>query len=763
MEFYSSLDRDHSGPGQVPPSWRSVISVFSCLVVGCAAILFVLAPFLAGQEKTGSATGDLKFATAAESKNEYARIAKPFFAKHCVACHSPKNSEGDLDLTQLDPDMKESSSGARWAMVVEKLTRGEMPPRDRPRPEAESLAGVVRWAHAEAKRAGKHFSRRAAHVNGNLVSHKVLFDPKNIPPYQGDPRVRRLSPEIYKGFLKDHGNIKGTGQPFSPEGRNTFKDMGAPTIDEPVTAQLLQNALLIAENQTAHKIEGEKIKGIGNVPKEFLALLDPKTPPSDQQIEAAVALQFNTILKRQPTDAEQKRFAGLMKKTIADAGPIHGVRYGLAAVLLLPEAVFRMEVGTGKADEKGRVRLAPREIAFALAYALTDKRPDAKLLTTAATGGLDNDEGVAKEVRRMLDDPKADNPRILRFFQEYFEYPKAVDVFKETTGSVVHLGHDPKVLVEDTDKLVLYLFEQDKEVLRELLTTNKSFVAIKSASTFAQFRKARVDAIAKFEAEKAKNPERYKNRTLQLPGKAIYESYGLKDFPDVQPVELPGDQRAGIMTQPSWLVAFSTTFDNHAIFRGKWVRERLLGNAVPDLPVTVDAQLPDAPEKTLRERMSVTKEEFCWKCHRFMNNTGLPFEQFDGFGRFRTTERVVDPEATAKNVDGKGKSKGPLFRDVAVDTTGSIAHVGDPSLEGDVKNPIEFVKKLAGSERVEQVFVRHAFRYWLGRNETPGDAGSLQAAHKAYRANQGSMKALITALLASESFLYRVPVVTEKK
>ncbi len=758
MEYYSSLDRDHSGPGQVPPSWRSAVSIFSCLAAGCAALLFVLAPFLAGQEK--APTADLKFATIAESKAEYTRVTKPFFAKNCVTCHSPKNSEGDLDLTTLDPDMKESSSGARWAMVVEKLTSGEMPPRERPRPDAESLASVVRWAHAEAKRAGKHFARRVAHSNGNKLAHAVLFDPKNIPPFQGDPRVRRLSPEIYNGFLKDHGRVKGISQPFSPEGKNTFKDMGAPTIDEPVTAQLLQNALLIAENQTAHKIEGDKIKAIGNIPKEFLAILDPKSPPSDQQIEAAIALQFNTILKRPATDAEQKRFAGLMKKTIADAGPIHGVRYGLAAVLLLPEAVFRMEVGTGKADAKGRVRLAPREIAFALAYALTDKRPDAALLTAAATGGLDTEEGVAKEVRRMLNDPKADNPRILRFFQEYFEYPKAMEVFKEPKD---FLGHDAKTLIEDTDKLVLYLFEQDKEVLRELLTTNKSFVAIKSASTFAQFRKNRVDAIAKFEAEKKKSPERYKNRTLQLPGKSIYEAYGLNDFPDVQPVELPKDQRAGILTQPSWLVAFSTSFDNHAIFRGKWVRERLLGNMVPDLPVTVDAQLPDAPEKTLRERMSVTKEEFCWKCHQFMNNTGLPFEQFDAFGRFRTTERIVDAEATAKNVDAKGKSKGQLFRDVKVDTTGSIAHVGDPALEGDVKNPIEFVKKLAGSERVEQVFVRYAFLYWMGRNENPGDAASLQAAHKTYRDSQGSMKSLISALLTSESFLYRVPVVTEKK
>jgi len=83
--------------------------------------------------------------------------------------------------------------------------------------------------------------------------------------------------------------------------------------------------------------------------------------------------------------------------------------------------------------------------------------------------------------------------------------------------------------------------------------------------------------------------------------------------------------------------------------------------------------------------------------------------------------------------------------------------VGDESLEGPIRNPIEFVKKLASSERVEQVFVRHAFRFWMGRNESPGDAASLQAIHKTYRESNGSMKALITALMSSEAFLYRVP------
>jgi hypothetical protein len=90
-----------------------------------------------------------------------------------------------------------------------------------------------------------------------------------------------------------------------------------------------------------------------------------------------------------------------------------------------------------------------------------------------------------------------------------------------------------------------------------------------------------------------------------------------------------------------------------------------------------------------------------------------------------------------------------------VDTTGEIIRSGDPGLDGPVKDPMEMIERLATSERVNQVCVRHVFRYWMGRNETINDAPILQAAYRAYRDNDGSMKALLTSLLTSDAFLYR--------
>ena len=90
-----------------------------------------------------------------------------------------------------------------------------------------------------------------------------------------------------------------------------------------------------------------------------------------------------------------------------------------------------------------------------------------------------------------------------------------------------------------------------------------------------------------------------------------------------------------------------------------------------------------------------------------------------------------------------------------MDTTGAITRSGDPSIDGLVKDPFELIERLSRSKRVEQVFVRHAFRFFMGRNETLGDARTLQNAYKAYIENDGSFKALVISLLSSDSFIYR--------
>ena len=414
-------------------------------------------------------------------------------------------------------------------------------------------------------------------------------------------------------------------------------------------------------------------------------------------------------------------------------------------------------------------------------------------------------EDVEREVTRMLEDDSVRKPRVLRFFRDYFDHDLAGYICKDTaalgkTGVQQGGAHYRAMFdaVASTDRLIELILEEDEDVLKELLTTQMVVATVKDASYFGRERtkeeiaattkeKQKAEALATaeiaeerkiltkqvnaLEAEaKANKDDKQLQKTLDkkqkelkalvqemadmkrkaganfdtrvdratLSGTPEYVRVSRRSFgagsmkADRTLAVAPAGQRLGILTHPSWLVSHSDAMDNHAIHRGIWIRENLLGGGIPDVPITVDAQLPDEPQNSLRERMRVTREAYCWSCHEKMDPLGLPFEMYNHAGLYRT-EELERP----------------------VDTSGDIIDSGDSDLDGPVSNAIDMIQKLAESERVEQVFVRHAFRFWMGRNETLNDAPVLRDAHRAYADGGGSMNSLIISLLTSDAFLYR--------
>ena len=93
-----------------------------------------------------------------------------------------------------------------------------------------------------------------------------------------------------------------------------------------------------------------------------------------------------------------------------------------------------------------------------------------------------------------------------------------------------------------------------------------------------------------------------------------FDAYSM-EWPTKQPMTI--DQpRLGMLMHPAWLLAHSTNFDNDIVGRGHWIRERLLSRTMPGIPIDVEAKVPEDETKTLRERMQVTRQEYCWKCHK---------------------------------------------------------------------------------------------------------------------------------------------------
>ena len=292
--------------------------------------------------------------------------------------------------------------------------------------------------------------------------------------------------------------------------------------------------------------------------------------------------------------------------------------------------------------------------------------------------------------------------------------------------------------------------------IREFKTAMTSFSA--------RFDKGQTGA-APFVSFPAHGPYNASTRTgLQLRSPEVARFFNIAldnwNYPGVQPAFV--SNRKGMLTHPAWLIAHAQNTETDPVKRGKWVREKLLAGTVPDVPITVDAVIPENHHKTLRDRLvAVTETEACWKCHERMNPLGYAFEVYDDFGRYRRQESLEHPD----NLIQKSPDKGGVYMDLRdiyktlpVDSRGYLSGTDDTKLDGPLEDAIDLADRLGQSQRVRQSIIRYAFRYYLGRNEQLSDSSTLINAEKAYLDNDGSFDAVIVSLLTSDSFIYRKPL-----
>jgi hypothetical protein len=419
--------------------------------------------------------------------------------------------------------------------------------------------------------------------------------------------------------------------------------------------------------------------------------------------------------------------------------------------------------------------------------------------------------------------------RKLRFFREFFGYPTALTIFKdEKRFGLDRLSDATCRLINETDRTVEHILEKDQNVFEQLLTTEKFYVYHDGDNDRMQAASDRIKSIYEhfkdldwknFKKEdllehkdflkqvkmRSVDPDKLdaRNRqgdTLKLfkmsmetivarleKGQKeaapfdLYRGYGYDfmpaynvanfynidlnhwDYQTVQPAKVAN--RRGLLTSPAWLIAFAKNTETDPVHRGKWVREKLLAGTIPDVPISVDAVIPEDHDKILRDRLaSATETEYCWKCHEAMNPLGYTFESYDDFGRFRVEESLEYPDKLIrKSPDAFTllSDTRDVYQTLPVNSKGYLKGTGDEALDGEVRDAIDLSERLAKSRRVRQSIIRHAFRYFMGRNEFLSDSKTLIDAENAYVENRGSFDAVIVSLLTSDSFIYRKSVETQ--
>ena len=110
---------------------------------------------------------------------------EPFFETHCYDCHDEATAKADLNLEGLTRSIGNSTDALHWQDILDQLNAGEMPPKKKPRPPKDELAGVV-GDLTEALQA----------------AHKLLKDSG------GEIALRRLNQREYTATIKNLMGIR---------------------------------------------------------------------------------------------------------------------------------------------------------------------------------------------------------------------------------------------------------------------------------------------------------------------------------------------------------------------------------------------------------------------------------------------------------------------------------------------------------------------------------------------------------------------------
>lgn len=77
---------------------------------------------------------------------------QPMLQQFCVRCHGGEKQEAGLRLDSSDLDFGKRTVAMRWTEIMDRMNAGEMPPDDKPQPNAKQLTSAIEWITAELRR-----------------------------------------------------------------------------------------------------------------------------------------------------------------------------------------------------------------------------------------------------------------------------------------------------------------------------------------------------------------------------------------------------------------------------------------------------------------------------------------------------------------------------------------------------------------------------------------------------------------------------------
>lgn len=294
-----------------------------------------------------------------------------------------------------------------------------------------------------------------------------------------------------------------------------------------------------------------------------------------------------------------------------------GIQAAIEAMLVSPEFVFRVEQDSGRSAKAFALQQARRisdvELASRISFFLWSSIPDEELLTLGERGRLGDPVELERQVRRMLDDPRAD--ALVSNFAGQWLHLRNVEAVRPDPIALPFDESLRQAFLTETSMFVSSIFREDRSLL-ELLSADYTFVNQRLAEHYG-----------------------------------IPRVYGSQ----FRRVAVTDANRRGLLGQGSVLTVTSYPNRTSVVQRGKWILESLLGTPPPPPPADVP-ELKAAPHGKLlsmREQMQVHRTNpTCAACHARMDPIGFALENYDAVGRWRATDAGAAIDASGELPDG---------------------------------------------------------------------------------------------------------------
>ena len=464
------------------------------------------------------------------------------------------------------------------------------------------------------------------------------------------------------------------------------------------------------------KMEGPK-DGMPALPMSHRSIITSE--PSDQKSVAQAATEsFRSFLRRayrRPADPlEIERIVSIVEKAHSlGLNYSESMQYGLQAVLVSPQFLFRVERESGSELRTGVRRVDSWDLASRLSYFLWSSSPDDLLLNDAESQAIYEPANLANNIDRMLDDPRS-QALVDGFFAQWLGIRNLSNL--DVDGQKFPLWNEKLrgAMRTETDMFFKHLISREGK-LADVLQADFTFVNPRLAELYG----LQYDGVEPKELYQGRGGPGRRNNDRRI-GDYKDENRWIR-------VPLP-EARRGMLTQASILTLTSNPSRTSPVKRGKWILENILGEPPPAAPPnvpTLDETQKEHQNVSLRQQLEIHRSNpACASCHKVMDPIGLGLENFDAIGQWRDTDQGSKIDAAGTLADGRSFS-------------GATELLS--SLEQD-------------KPKIAKHFARKLLTYALGRGLTTSDECAVEKIVHQAEENNFQIRTFIKGVVMSEPF-----------